>query len=716
MGVVTTLRRKSTAKTIRKEGSSLSRLKFDFDGKLEDFIEKIIEHNNQEYDLPMQILSAKEIEALLQKNFQIFKFEVSEVEVETSKKISSQFALERYNREPKSNDTKTFLDDLYEYPDIKIQDEDKKSWSKTKIKVALSERSKYCQSKDKEYLLGNTPKAIKINIKKDGKNLLNRPIFTLPGLKINKVTREKLYKNVAIGGKYRAISEYASRDYAEDNKYKILDLNYVVSMGILLESCFKYIDRDVSFLYNSSGSYYGKEYTVEDFMNLLNVGFLTSHKDFLNEKIMSLICECVIAVTHTQSSEVLNRKYQKELVSEYSKSFETKRNIPSKQKEAMKNNKFLEYFNFVELDELTDIEKFYAIENEFELVRDSLQLNRFLIKNSELRFRRLGQHKADGLYYPHNMCICIDINSPSSFIHQLGHHIDHTTESNGDMSSKSEFRLLAIEYKRELENTLTSLSETQIIDENHYKRKRGYFHTPTEIFARCLEIYLLISKEMTSSFLPSRESLTLCEGYPNLTESLLNKINDYFDNIFNIAAGINTTTSGAEQMLLGFVPTSTDEYSPQIISQENNSNVVSEEQEDNSVSDDNDIVREDLIQVPDITIETMNSIMNLISNEPVTFDIEGTLEVAASTDNTGIDIRDDSEITIVDPTTISELTNNVDIVAEHDADGANYFFRIINEAVSDCSNAPAYRPRRRRNRLNRAPVDENSNVVQESFF
>ena len=62
---------------------------------------------------------------------------------------------------------------------------------------------------------------------------------------------------------------------------------------------------------------------------------------------------------------------------------------------------------------------------------------------------------------------------------------------------------------------------------NYLKRKIDYFTTPTEIFARCFEIYLL-EKGYTSSFSKaSKDDLTLNYGYPKLSASLINEIIKY---------------------------------------------------------------------------------------------------------------------------------------------------------------------------------------------
>lgn len=45
-------------------------------------------------------------------------------------------------------------------------------------------------------------------------------------------------------------------------------------------------------------------------------------------------------------------------------------------------------------------------------------------RSVELKFRRLGRHRADGLYYPDCRVLVMDLRSARSFAHELGHLVD----------------------------------------------------------------------------------------------------------------------------------------------------------------------------------------------------------------------------------------------------------------------------------------------------
>lgn len=568
--------------TLRKEdlnsrkGNENKKIKIDFNSNASENVAKLIERSKINLSLAMQVLPAKEIENFLQRKFNLLDIKVSELEAETTKRLIGVFAPKRYSEKPSNDDTKTFLDDLLSMEDIIVSDEEKTSWGTKKVKVSLNEDSELF-TKEKVYSVGNTPKGIKIDIGMNGKSLLKRPIFTIPGIKLTSCTKDLLYKNIAIGGKFNCLERYESKDYAPDNMYKVLDLNYLVSLCTILENCYMYIDQDTSFMYDVQNSFYGLEYTVEDFLSILNLKFLTEKNLVIPSKIEHMICESALAVTHIQMSAALYDRYIKETNSIYAKAFNTKKNIPDKIKAVMANNTFLETFSYIELDESVDIEKFYLIENEFEKIKDILKLDRFIKKDAELRFKKLGKHRENGLYFKEQNCICIDIDSPSSFIHELGHLIDNKMGLNESASVSSEFRLLAIKYIKELEKNSELLNEEKL---KEYKRNRMNYHTPTEVFARTFEMYLSKSKRLITSFIPREEHMTVENGYPILTDELLYRIESYFSNIFEIAYSLDVTTSESQNSFI-ISNFETEEF----LNEEENTTETLENQEEDTEED-----------------------------------------------------------------------------------------------------------------------------------
>ena len=127
--------------------------------------------------------------------------------------------------------------------------------------------------------------------------------------------------------------------------------------------------------------------------------------------------------------------YYKDLERTYAKSYMLKKTISQKTKTAMEASLFNNYFGFVEFDADTDLEKVEEIAREFQALKETYLP---LVDSSAnaIRFRKLGQHKALGLYYPTIACLCVDIHSPSSLVHEYGHLIDYCY---GNLSSQYAF-------------------------------------------------------------------------------------------------------------------------------------------------------------------------------------------------------------------------------------------------------------------------------------
>jgi len=192
----------------------------------------------------------------------------------------------------------------------------------------------------------------------------------------------------------------------------------------------------------------------------------------------------------------------------------------------MKNNDFLNYFSYVELDAETDLKRFSVVEKEWLYISNLFNLE-LLNVQPELRFRKLGKHRALGLYFPGLKCLCVDITSPSSFIHEFGHHIDYIY-SKKPLSLQAEFRNIIRLY--------TKFYDLQREDNKSLKNKRNYYLTPTEIFARTFELYL-VNKNVETSFLKDKKNMIINDGYPDFNKNALNKINAYFDSFnFNFMA------------------------------------------------------------------------------------------------------------------------------------------------------------------------------------
>ena len=102
-------------------------------------------------------------------------------------------------------------------------------------------------------------------------------------------------------------------------------------------------------------------------------------------------------------------------------------------------------------------------------------------------------------------------------IHEYGHLIDYKMYD-GALSLSEEFRDIIKAYTKEV---------NKLPEDNYVAKKRKYFTTPTEIFARGFELYM--SKRIESSFLKDANTYVTDSAYTCFTEDARNEIEKFFD-------------------------------------------------------------------------------------------------------------------------------------------------------------------------------------------
>ena len=225
-----------------------------------------------------------------------------------------------------------------------------------------------------------------------------------------------------------------------------------------------------------------KEVVNQNSLNLIYKAFMRSLGNYLlgspakNKTMLKVMAEYLYELYLDDFNITLMEEYDRVQKSDYAKSFETKRNIPTKIQAAMDSTKFLEYgFGFVEFDEQFDLEKLPDIEEQWGLIHKALPHSEH---KPELRFRKIEHRKAHGVYFPIFDCITISVRNVNSMLHEYGHHIDFTYNKDQNLSMSDEFRPLLKGYQKNLS------------DGGVYKGAMlNYFLTPTEVFARAFEIY-----------------------------------------------------------------------------------------------------------------------------------------------------------------------------------------------------------------------------------
>lgn len=210
------------------------------------------------------------------------------------------------------------------------------------------------------------------------------------------------------------------------------------------------------------------------------------------------------------------------------KSYQTKKGIPAKILKEMEESVFNKFFGYVEFDELCDLEKIRAIADEFISFKEEV-LPGFDSKQVALRFRRLGNHKASGLYYPMLGCLCVDINSPSSFVHEYGHCMDNVA-GNGRLalSDMEGFAHVYSLYADALISAVNKDSDVKQKLSGGSKYNLDYYLLKTEAFARCFELYVAEVLGVDTSL--CKQASEMGWAYPK-DEKLLEAVEGYFSGL-----------------------------------------------------------------------------------------------------------------------------------------------------------------------------------------
>ncbi len=212
---------------------------------------------------------------------------------------------------------------------------------------------------------------------------------------------------------------------------------------------------------------------------------------------------------------------------EYAKSFETKRNIPKKVLKAMQESPFNRYFGYVEYDEDTDLSVMEELYRQFEALAKFIGLKKH--EEVSLRFRRLGNHKAAGLYYYVMKSLCVDLRYPSSFAHEMMHMLDY---EHGKVSRGALFETTLMLYREAFEREVQKDATVRSQMNGRGKYNREYYLSSSEVFARCGEIYLTRICGVNNSVVKPDESA--CGfAYPR-DQRLEESIKQFFDQFLRI--------------------------------------------------------------------------------------------------------------------------------------------------------------------------------------
>lgn len=226
----------------------------------------------------------------------------------------------------------------------------------------------------------------------------------------------------------------------------------------------------------------------------------------------------------------LQREYEKDIDKQTRASaWQTKKNINKDTRKIMESTSLNKYFQFVEIDNDVDLTLFSQFEKEMERMHDILPKTGD--KLPELRLRKLGNHKALGLYVPNKNTIAIDFRDTNdeiggvgiqSFVHEYGHALDYGTDNGRLLSMRDDFKPIVTRYRENL-----SLNGKG----SYVAEKAGYYTAPTEVFARAFELYVS-EAGLNSIFLKSKETYETKIEYALFDQNMRDKLTTFFDHAF----------------------------------------------------------------------------------------------------------------------------------------------------------------------------------------
>lgn len=242
----------------------------------------------------------------------------------------------------------------------------------------------------------------------------------------------------------------------------------------------------------------------------------------VSEKLIEVFCN----ILEFYQDIHYENKHRDEMSRTMATAYITKKNIPKNVLAAMDHISFKKYFKYVEFDEDVDLHAIRIIEKEFNILNEAYFSSKAFF-DVTLRFRKLGKHKASGLYYPTLHTLCVDLRSPASFIHEYFHMIDNQL---GDLSLETSFQDIVGEYKQMFLSTMNHLeSDIQEQLSGRGKYNLQYFFRRAEIFARCGEIYFVRILKIESSLIQP----DLKYAYPQ-SDRLDTLIKNYYEDLLNV--------------------------------------------------------------------------------------------------------------------------------------------------------------------------------------
>ena len=173
---------------------------------------------------------------------------------------------------------------------------------------------------------------------------------------------------------------------------------------------------------------------------------------------------------------IAQKKYVREQNGKIATAFDDKKNPDKTRQELMAATSLSKanggMFSKVEIDNDVDPEEYADFENAVHDIESKLPPIP-AERRPDLRIRKLGKHKANGVYNPARNTVAVDVRTSEAYIHEMGHYYDLTAKNNASLSE--DFKSISRSYG-------------QALEESDPKRS-AYLNTPTEQLARGFEVY-----------------------------------------------------------------------------------------------------------------------------------------------------------------------------------------------------------------------------------
>lgn len=206
---------------------------------------------------------------------------------------------------------------------------------------------------------------------------------------------------------------------------------------------------------------------------------------------------------------------------------ERKRHRPLWVRRLEERSRLAEFFTGgIEIDSATDPERLERFTDELLAFLAALRVSPRWGLGVEVKFRRLGRHRADGLYYPLQRILVLGVASWASFAHEFGHLLDHRGREGG----VSSWALSGREDFSPYRNLLVARMRGDGRGDPRLSGGRGrlswrYFASPSECFARSFEQFVADRVPHPSSLVYGPERY---RSDPLFFRALPREVDEYF--------------------------------------------------------------------------------------------------------------------------------------------------------------------------------------------